>query len=63
MHEDPSYAKDSRHLSWKFRLTTLPSSSNHAFPLMAKPTELQYRAFDLLAIDTANPSSTPESHI
>ena len=32
---------------------TLPGSPDHAFPLMAKPTELQSRAFELLDIDPA----------
>ena len=32
---------------------TLPGSPDHAFPLMAKPTELQGRAFELLDIDPA----------
>ncbi len=32
---------------------TLPGSLDHAFPLMAKPTELQNRAFELLDIDPA----------
>ena len=32
---------------------TLPGSPEHAFPLMAKPTELQSRVFDLLEIDPA----------
>ena len=32
---------------------TLPGSPDHAFPLMAKPTELQSRVFDLLDIDPA----------
>ena len=30
---------------------TLPGSPDHAFPLLAKPTELQARAFELLEID------------
>ncbi|MDE0696897.1 MAG: hypothetical protein OXH76_13815 [Boseongicola sp.] len=30
---------------------TLPGSPDHAFPLLATPTELQCRAFDLLEID------------
>ena len=32
---------------------TLPGSPDHAFPLLATPTELQRRAFDLLEIDPA----------
>ncbi len=32
---------------------TLPGSPDHAFPLMAQPTELQGRAFDLLDVDPA----------
>ena len=32
---------------------TLPGSPDHAFPLMAKPTGLQRRAFELLDIDPA----------
>ena len=32
---------------------TLPGSPDYAFPLMAKPTELQWRAFELLEIDSA----------
>ena len=32
---------------------TLRGGSDHAFPLMAKPTELQRRAFELLDIDPA----------
>lgn len=33
---------------------TLTGSSDYAFPLLATPTELQNRAFDLLEIDPAN---------
>ena len=32
---------------------TLPDSPDHAFPLLAQPTELQARAFELLEIDPA----------
>ncbi len=32
---------------------TLPGSPDHAFPLLATPTELQHRAFGLLEIDPA----------
>ena len=32
---------------------TLPGSPDHAFPPMAKPTEMQSRAFELLDIDLA----------
>ena len=38
---------------------TLPGSPDHAFPLMAKPTELQCRAFELLDIDPAKDGSIP----
>ena len=32
---------------------TLPGSPDHAFPLLATPTELQHRAFGLMEIDPA----------
>ena len=34
-------------------VVTMPVSPDHAFPLTAKPTELQRRAFELLDIDPA----------
>ncbi|MCY4328065.1 MAG: transposase [Rhodobacteraceae bacterium] len=32
---------------------TLPNNPNHAFPMLAQPTDVQTRAFDLLKIDPA----------